>query len=114
MMVNRLVEQAYVRGGETEMAVLQHAGASLHYRVRGEGKPVVALHGSASTGAQWRTLAGFIGGRFRVITPDIPGYGSSAPGLGSGLADDARAIAALIAATDRPVHLVGYSYGAAV
>jgi pimeloyl-ACP methyl ester carboxylesterase len=96
------------------MAILQHAGASLHYRVQGEGKPVVALHGSASTGAQWRTLVGCIGGRFRVVTPDIPGYGSSAPGMGSGLVDDARAIAGLAAAIGEPVHLVGYSYGAAV
>jgi len=97
------------------MAILQHAGASLHYQVHGEGKPVVALHGSASTGAQWRTLTGFIGGRFRVVTPDIPGYGISAPGPGgSGLIDDARAIGALVEAIDEPVHLVGYSYGAAV
>jgi len=96
------------------MAILQHAGASLHYRVQGEGKPVIALHGSASTGAQWRTLVGCIGGRFRVVTPDIPGYGSSAPGLGSGLVDDARAMAALAGKVGEPVHLVGYSYGAAV
>ena len=97
------------------MAILQHAGASLHYRVQGEGKPVVALHGSASSGAQWRTLTGFIGGRFRVISPDIPGYGVSAPGPGgNGLIDDARAIDALVASIGEPVHLVGYSYGAAV
>jgi pimeloyl-ACP methyl ester carboxylesterase len=96
------------------MAILQRAGASLHYRVQGEGKPVVALHGSASTGAQWRTLVGYIGGRFRVVTPDIPGYGTSAPGMGSGLVDDARAIEALAVRIGAPVHLVGYSYGAAV
>ena len=51
----------------------------LEYRVRGEGNPVIALHGSASTGAQWQSLVGYLEGRFRVYTPDLPGYGGSAP-----------------------------------
>ena len=97
------------------MATLHHAGASLHYQHAGEGAPVVALHGSASTGSQWRSLAGYIGGRFRVFTPDLPGYGRSEPLLGAdGLIDDSRAIAALIESIGEPVHLVGASYGAAV
>ncbi len=50
-----------------------------------------------------------------MITPDIPGYGSSGQGTGAnGLIDDARAIGALVASIGEPVHLVGYSYGAAV
>ena len=40
----------------------------LHHRVRGAGNPVVALHGSASSGAQWRSLVGYLEGRFRVVT----------------------------------------------
>ncbi|MFO1144575.1 MAG: alpha/beta hydrolase [Amaricoccus sp.] len=97
------------------MATLHHAGASLHYQDAGEGAPVVALHGSASTGAQWRSLVGYIAGRFRVLTPDLPGYGRSEPVLGAnGLIDDSRAIAALIESVGQPVHLVGASYGAAV
>ncbi|MFO1207832.1 MAG: alpha/beta fold hydrolase [Amaricoccus sp.] len=97
------------------MAILHHAGVSLHFRHAGEGAPVIALHGSASTGAQWRSLTGYIGGRFRVFTPDLPGCGRSEPVLGAnGLIDDSRAIAALIERIGEPVHLVGVSYGAAV
>jgi pimeloyl-ACP methyl ester carboxylesterase len=86
---------------------------ALHHRVRGEGNPVVALHGSASTGAQWRSLVGYLEGRFRVFTPDLPGYGASPPGA-AGLAADARAVGALVERIGGPVHLVGHSYGGAV
>ena len=59
------------------MAFLHVNHASLHYRVQGESAPVIALHGSASTGAQWRSLAGYLEGRFQIFTPDLPGYGQS-------------------------------------
>ena len=64
--------------------------SALHYRVRGAGRPVIALHGSASTGAQWRSLVGYLEGRFRIFTPDLPGYGASAHLPVGGLAGDAR------------------------
>lgn len=86
----------------------------LEYRVRGEGNPVIALHGSASSGAQWRSLVGYLEGRFRIYTPDLPGYGGSAPASGVGLAGDAGAVGALIDRIGGPVHLVGHSYGGAV
>jgi pimeloyl-ACP methyl ester carboxylesterase len=86
----------------------------LHHRVRGAGKPVIALHGSASSGAQWRSLVGYLEGRFCVVTPDLPGYGGSAHLPVGGLAGDARAVGALIDRIGGPVHLVGHSYGGAV
>jgi pimeloyl-ACP methyl ester carboxylesterase len=102
--------------GETTVAYMNLNGARLHWRESGEGAPVIALHGSASTGAQWRSLTGCLEGRWRVITPDLPGYGLSeaAPGRGLGLAADAAQIAALAARLGQPVHLVGHSYGGAV
>ena len=87
--------------------------AGLHVGVRGAGAPVVALHGSASTGGQWRSLTGYLEGRFRVFTPDLPGYGRSAASEG-GLAADAAAIGGLIEFIGEPVHLVGHGFGGAV
>jgi lipase len=85
------------------------------WRETGAGTPVVALHGSASSGALWRGLAEHLAGRYRVITPDLPGYGRSpAAASGLGLAADAAPVIELIASLGAPVHLVGHSYGGAV
>jgi pimeloyl-ACP methyl ester carboxylesterase len=97
------------------MPTYEFEGGSLACRVAGEGSPVVALHASASTGAQWRSLVGYIAGRLRVFTPDLPGYGrSSPPGAGPGLGPDAAALGALIDRIGAPVHLVGHSWGGAL
>jgi pimeloyl-ACP methyl ester carboxylesterase len=78
---------------------------------------VLLLHCSGSTGAQWRSLAGKLAGRLRVITPDLIGYGTSAPWAGRAefcLAQEAAGIRSLIGLLEEPVHLVGHSYGGAV
>ena len=96
------------------MANLHLDGGTLHYHVRGDGAPVVALHGSASTGAQWRSLVGYLEGRFRIFTPDLPGYGASTVAATGGLGGDAAIVGALLDRIGAPVHLVGHSYGGAV
>jgi pimeloyl-ACP methyl ester carboxylesterase len=96
------------------MAQLHANGRRLHYRAEGEGAPVIALHGSASTGAQWRSLVGYLSGRFEIFTPDLPGYGASDPVPAGGLAADAAAVTGLAARIGAPVHLVGHSWGAVV
>ncbi|HRO13348.1 alpha/beta fold hydrolase [Amaricoccus sp.] len=86
----------------------------LHAPARGAGRPVVALHGSAGSGAAWRGLAGYLEGRFRVVTPDLPGYGGSPPRGRVGLAGDAAAVMELIGGIGEPVHLVGHGWGGLV
>ena len=97
------------------MPFIQHKAGAIHFRDDGAGAPVVALHASASTGHQWDSLTGYLAGRFRVIRPDLPGYGkSSALGNGATLADVVSAIARLFREIGEPVHLVGHSFGGAV
>ena len=85
-------------------------------------QPVLALHSSASTGGQWKSLAAALQGR-TVFTPDLPGYGraafrDSARDDTATLAGDAAVVLrALDAQRDIEVpafHLVGHSYGGAV
>lgn len=79
--------------------------------------PVVLLHGSASSGAQWRALAGRLGPRHRVLAPDLYGYGASASWCGRGafqLRHEADPVLAQIEQLGEPVHLVGHSYGGTV
>jgi pimeloyl-ACP methyl ester carboxylesterase len=80
-------------------------------------EPVVLLHSSGSSGAQWRVLATQLSARYRVVAPDLYGYGSTAPWPGNGafsLAHEAEPVLALLDQVGAPVHLVGHSYGGAV
>jgi pimeloyl-ACP methyl ester carboxylesterase len=82
-----------------------------------KSEPIVLLHCSGSSGAQWRTLAPLLGARYRVMTPDLIGYGGAAPWSGRGgfsLAQEAAAVRSLLGRLDEPAHLVGHSYGGAV
>ena len=65
---------------------------------------VILLHSSASTGAQWRSLAGQLAARYRVLTPDFNGVS---------LADEVEMVRGLMRHAGR-AHLVGHSYGGAV
>ena len=78
--------------------------------------PVVLLHCSGSSGAQWRALAAHLGARHRVAAPDLIGYGSSAPWQGGefSLAREAAAVRSLLGRLGEPAHLVGHSYGGTV
>jgi pimeloyl-ACP methyl ester carboxylesterase len=82
-----------------------------------KSEPIVLLHCSGSSGAQWRTLAPLLGARYRVMTPDLIGYGAAAPWSGRdgfSLAQEAAAVRSLLGRLDEPAHLVGHSYGGAV
>ncbi|MBW8640509.1 alpha/beta hydrolase [Hoeflea sp. WL0058] len=78
---------------------------------------VVALHSSASSGAQWRTLAVDCAGQMEVIAPDLPGYGQASLTRDisqKGVAAAAAPVIELIERNGKPVHLVGHSNGAGV
>lgn len=78
---------------------------------------VVALHGSASTGAQWRRLVGELATHYDVVRPDLPGYGRQQAIVLHGspsLDGDASVLARVAQDAGVPIHIVAHSYGAAV
>ncbi len=84
---------------------------------RESGEPVVLLHASGSSYAQWRALIERLSPRYRVVAPDLYGYGACAnwPGRGAFcLGCEAAVVCALLDRLDGPAHLVGHSYGGAV
>lgn len=95
------------------MSQMPTEAPAIHTPQYGDGAPVMLLHGSASSSAQWRSMVGCLEGRFRVITPDLPGYGKSAPHEPT-LEGIAEALLPLIEREGRPVHMVGHSFGGAV
>jgi pimeloyl-ACP methyl ester carboxylesterase len=81
----------------------------------GTGTPVLMLHGSASSGAMWTPLINVLKSRFRVLAPDLIGYGRTDPwpsGHDFTIDDEARLIEPLIAG--EPAHVVAHSYGGVV
>jgi alpha-beta hydrolase superfamily lysophospholipase len=54
-------------------------GTTLHVMTRGQGFPVVLLHGFPQTSYEWRHILPILGQRFRVIAPDLRGIGDSVP-----------------------------------
>lgn len=82
-----------------------------------ERSQVIAIHGSASTGGQWRRLVGTLSASYDVVRPDLPGYGRNQNVVPQGepsLASDAIEIERIAKSTAAPSHIVAHSYGAAV
>ncbi len=55
-------------------------GRNVRYYGGGEGRPLLLLHGAGATARLWHRQSGPLSGRFRVIAPDLPGFGGSARG----------------------------------
>ncbi len=51
----------------------------VHYRIAGEGPPVILLHQSPRNSAELVPLMRILAHHFLVIAPDTPGYGQSGP-----------------------------------
>jgi len=93
-------------------------GVRLHCVVEGEGPLVLLLHGFPETSRAWRKQMPALAARFRVVAPDLRGFGASDKPKGIAayrtpvLADD---IVALIHAFDAEhAHIVGHDWGGAV
>lgn len=56
---------------------MDYRGSSLFYQDEGSGSTVMLLHGFGESGSIWIEQAAYLKKDFRVITPDLPGSGSS-------------------------------------
>lgn len=83
--------------------------------VKGNGQPLLFLHGVGNQGSSWFEVAPAFSGSFRVVVPDLPGHGESAP------ADGALPMATIVGGAerlllevtaDRKAIVVGNSMGA--
>lgn len=99
------------------MPTLEISNGRFEYLEQGNGEPVILLHGSGSSSAQWRALTEQLSARYRVCAPDLYGYGASADWPGRRafhLEHEAEIVLALLARVGAPAHLVAHSYGGAV
>jgi pimeloyl-ACP methyl ester carboxylesterase len=88
----------------------------LRYFVGGSGPPIVLVHGLGGMASNWRLVAPELAGERRVIVPELPGHGGSAP-LEEAQNIDPYADAVLAVADAEaavPAPWVGHSLGALV
>jgi pimeloyl-ACP methyl ester carboxylesterase len=58
---------------------MELSAGTIEYRERGEGAPVVFVHGAAVNGDLWRNVAPELARNHRIIVPDLPLGGHSIP-----------------------------------
>lgn len=96
-----------------EAEVARVNGVALHFDVRGDGEPLLLLHGFGSCAADWSAIAEAFADRYRVISLDARGHGRSTdPGeqfTHAQAAEDVRAL--LDALKIERVRAIGYSSG---
>ncbi len=98
------------------MPLFIHDGRPLHYLERGHGEPLLLIHGLGSSGADWALQVAALEERFRIIVPDLPGSGHSAPPRrGCTIGGFAEALWSLLTHLGEPrINIVGFSLGGAV
>jgi pimeloyl-ACP methyl ester carboxylesterase len=91
-------------------------GTRLRYFVGGDGPPVVLVHGLGGAATNWCELAPLLIRRRRVLVPELPGHGGSAPLPAApslnGFADRVHHLAELEGMLPAP--FVGHSLGGSV
>lgn len=108
-----------------ELRELEWRGTPLRYAVGGPAEraaphasraPVALVHGLGGTYANWLLLAPALAEHHRVIVPDLPGHGGSAPPPAAPNVDVfAEAVLAVLEAEDAlPAAIVGHSLGGLV
>ena len=90
---------------------------TLSYDESGSGPIALLIHGSPGNANAWSRVAKLLVQRFRVIAPDLPGYGETTPqpaGQDPDVAHASELIEALIRHVGPPAVLAGHSYGGVV
>ncbi len=110
-----------VPAGNPEIGVAVRTGAfSTNVHDRGEGRPVLFIHGSGpgvSAWANWRGVLPVLSQRFRVVAPDMAGFGYTerVPGRAPDRAVWIRQILDLMDALGlETADVVGNSFGGAI
>jgi pimeloyl-ACP methyl ester carboxylesterase len=99
------------------MPVKSLSAHHIDYLEDGDGETVILVHSSVSGNRQWRSLSDALKDDYRVVAPNLFGYGETTAWPGTrrqNLEDQAGLIVALCEEVGGPVHLVGHSFGGAV
>ena len=99
------------------MPILETSGFRIDYSDAGAGTPVVLVHSSVSGNRQWNSLVRELEPHFRVLAPNLFGYGETTAWQQDGsqtLTDQANLVLSVVQQFPGPIRLVGHSFGGAV
>lgn len=99
------------------MPILTRGAHQIEYLEEGAGDTVILVHSSVSGNRQWRVLIDSLRDEYRVIAPNLLGYGGTTVWAGTErqtLAVQSELIVALCSQVPGPVHFIGHSFGGAV
>ncbi len=118
-LVNQRMARTAERRNPPHGRFLEIDGVRLHYVERGQGEPLVLLHGNGSMIQDFESsgLVEKAAKKYRVIVFDRPGYGHSRRPRGTLWTPDAQADlihAALVELDATPAIVLGHSWGASV
>lgn len=107
-------KEVYLPGFEARSATFR--GVRLRYFTGGDGPPLVLVHGLGGAASNWVELAPALARRHRVLVPDLPGHGGSAPLPAAPTLSPFADAAARLAELEEmiPAALVGHSLGGLV
>ena len=96
------------------MSLLRRGSLSIDCIDEGKGPPVMLAHSSVSGNRQWKRLVERLRGRFRVLAPNLHGYGKTTAWSESRtmtVGDAVQVLLGVCEELDAPIRLVGHSWG---
>lgn len=95
--------------------MIRVGGADIHVVEKGQGLPVLFLHGNPDSGYMWSGVIDRMGEGIRCIVPDLPGFGRSGvpDGFDASLDGLARFVGEFVASAGlaEPLNIVGHDFG---
>ena len=92
---------------------ISYRGGKINFKDNGTGQAIVLLHGFLEDLSMWETLCDSLTDKYRVVTIDLPGHGST-DGFDSihSMEDMARVVHAVVKVLDlKKIILMGHSMG---
>lgn len=89
----------------------------VHWQEFGQGEPLVLLHGGHGSAEHWAKNVQFLAAHYRVLVPDMPGFGQSGVWGGNTIQDLLKPLQASLEqliGENQAFYLIGFSFGALI
>jgi pimeloyl-ACP methyl ester carboxylesterase len=99
------------------MPIIERGALRVDLIDEGSGPPVVLSHSSVAGNRQWKRLIGRLSDRYRVLAPNLHGYGQTSAWTTDGTLTIDAASEVLLAVCEEfeePIRIVGHSWGGGV